>query len=183
MSEAFKSMPQEYQVIALPHLLALMDVPDKEEIIKAIKEASQQQTPEQVQQQIDQAVKDALQKAGNDLKMRELDLKYSPDRMMAEIQKLVSETVKNNVGSSFAAMQAGEKIAMVPQIAPIADIVMQQSGWREPTPGGEDPNFPQPQIAPPQPTETNGDTSPLTPMNPVSAFEGEQQGMDTLRAD
>lgn len=183
MSEAFKSMPQEYQVIALPHLLALMDVPDKEEIIKAIKEASQQQTPEQVQQQIDQAVKDALQKAGTDLKLRELDLKYSPDRMMAEIQKLVSETVKNNVGSSFAAMQAGEKIAMVPQIAPIADIVMQQSGWRQPTPGGDDPNFPQPQIAPPQPMPPQGDTSPLTPMNPESAFEGEQQGMDTLRAD
>jgi hypothetical protein len=183
MSEAFKSMPQEYQVIALPHLLALMDVPDKEEIIKAIKEASHQQTPEQVQQQIDQAVKDALQKAGTDLKMRELDLKYSPDRMMAEIQKLVSETVKNNVGSSFAAMQAGEKIALVPQIGPIADIVMQQSGWRQPTPGGDDPNFPQPQIAPPQPMLPQGDTSPLTPMNPESAFEGEQQGMDTLRAD
>jgi hypothetical protein len=183
MSEAFKSMPQEYQVIALPHLLALMDVPDKEEIIKAIKEASQQQTPEQVQQKIDQAVKDALQKSGLDLKSRELDLKYSPDKLMAEIQRLVSETVKNNVGSSFAAMQAAEKIAMVPQIAPIADIVMQQSGWREPTPGGQDPNFPQPQIAPPQPMAPNGDTSPLTPMNPESAFEGEQQGIETLRAD
>ena len=183
MSEAFKSMPQEYQVIALPHLLALMDVPDKEEIIKAIKEASQQQTPEQVQQQIDQAVKDALQKSGFDLKSRELELKYAPDRLMAEIQKLVSETVKNNVGSSFAAMQAAEKIAMVPQIAPIADVVMQQSGWREPTPGGQDPNFPQPQIAPPQPMPPQGDTSPLTPMNPESAFEGEQQGIDTLRAD
>jgi hypothetical protein len=27
MSEAFKSMPQEFQVVALPHLLQLMDVP------------------------------------------------------------------------------------------------------------------------------------------------------------
>lgn len=183
MSEAFKSMPQEYQVIALPHLLALMDVPDKEDIIKAIKEASQQQTPEQVQQQIDEAVKTALQNAGMDLKMRELDLKYSPERMMAEIQKLVSETVKNNVGSSFAAMQAGEKIAMVPQIAPIADVVMQQSGWRQPTPNGQDPNFPQPQGINLAPAPANGDTTPLTPMNPGSAFNGVQQGMDTLRAD
>jgi hypothetical protein len=31
MSEAFKSMPQEFQVVALPHLLQLMDVPDRDE--------------------------------------------------------------------------------------------------------------------------------------------------------
>lgn len=183
MSEAFKSMPQELQIVALPHLLALMDMPDKDEIINAIKQASKQQTPEQVQQAIDAAVKDALQKANTDLKMHELDLKYNPERMLAEIQKIVSDTVKNNVGSAYAAMQAGEKIAMVPQIAPIADIVMQQSGWRQPTPTGQDPNFPQPQGIQIAPTPALGDTTPTTPMNPQSAFDGEQQGVETLRAD
>lgn len=183
MSEVVKSLPDQYKAPVLPFMVSLMDVPFKRDVIEAIRAVDQQQTPEQVQQQIDQAVQAALQKSGAELKTKELDLKYSPERMMAEIQKMVSETVKNNVGSSFAAMQAGEKIAMVPQIAPIADVVMQQSGWRQPTPGGEDPNFPQPQGVQLPPFVPNGDTSPLTPMNPNSAFVGEQQGMDTVRAD
>ena len=84
MSEAFKSMPQEYQVIALPHLLALMDVPDKDDIIKAIQAAQGQETPEQIQSRIDKAVDEALMKAQHDLKSRELDLKYNPERERAE---------------------------------------------------------------------------------------------------
>ena len=38
------SMPQQYQVVALPYLLQLMDIPDKDEIITAIKDAQQNQT-------------------------------------------------------------------------------------------------------------------------------------------
>jgi precorrin-4 methylase len=76
---------------------------------------------------------------GIKLKLKELELKYAPDKMRAELDKLVSETVKNNVASAFAAMQAGEKIAMVPQIAPVADSVMATAGWRQPSPGGQDP--------------------------------------------
>ena len=118
--------------------------------------------------------------------MRELELKYNKDRVQAEVDKIVSETVKNNVSSSFASMQAGEKIAMVPQIAPIADVVMQTSGWRQPSPGGQDPNFPMPQNLQVNPSVAGGlpqDTSPLTPDNPDSPAIGVNQGMDTLRAD
>lgn len=185
MSEAFKSMPPEYQVIALPHLLSLMDVPNKDEIIEAIKNASQQQTPEQVQEQVDQAVADALQKSGYDLKARELDLKYSPDKLQAEIEKIVSETVKNGVQSAFASMQAGQVIAGMPQIAPIADVVMQGAGYRVPNPIGQDPNFPQPAIAPPMqpldaaiPVQTN--TSPQLPPVPQQATSA-MQGVETAR--
>lgn len=183
MTEAFKSLPQEYQIIALPHLLSLMDVPNKEEIIKAIQEAKQQQTPEQIQEKIDAAVKQALINAGNDLKSRELDLKYSPERMMAEMNKLVSETVKNGVQSAFAAMQAGQTIATMPQIAPIADVVMQGAGYRAPTPAGEDPNFPQPvgipaPAAPPMGVQQN--TSPQLPPVPQQA-DGAMNGIETAR--
>lgn len=184
MSEAFKSMPLQYQIVALPHLLALMDVPNRDEVIKAIQEAQDQATPEQIQARIDEAVKLALQQSDHALRGRELDLKYNPDKLLAEIDRMVSETVKNGVQSAFAAMQAAEKIAMVPQVAPIADVVMQKSGWREPTPQGQDPQFPQPAEMPvPQPelAPSQGDTSPLTPANPNSAFDGANHGMDTMR--
>ena len=134
-----------------------------------------------------------MKDAAYDLRQRELELKYDPEKMRAELDKTISEVVKNNVASAFAAMQAGEKIALVPAIAPVADVVMEKSGWRQPTPAGQDPNFiapPQPGIAPePMPVDgqgvmpMEGDTSPLTPQSPESPFVDANQGMDTLRTD
>jgi hypothetical protein len=183
MTEAFKSLPQEYQVVALPHLLSLLDVPNKEDIIKAVQEAKQQATPEQVEQQIADAVKQALTNSGNDLKARELELRYAPDRMAAEINKLVSETVKNGVQSAFAAMQAGQTIAQMPQIAPIADVVMQGAGYKAPSPGGDDPNFPQPVgVAPSSPMDVQQNTSPQLPPVPQQA-DGAMTGIETARTE
>lgn len=178
MSEAFKSMPQEYQIVALPHLLALMDVPNKEDIIKAIQEAKQQATPEQVQERIDQAVKDALQKAGHDLKSRELDMKA--ELQMAQISKLIAETVKTGVEAAFASMQAGQTIATMPQIAPIADVVMQGAGYQPPTPAGVDPNFPQPASIPVPPLDVQTNTSPQLPPVPQQS-ESPMTGIETAR--
>jgi hypothetical protein len=144
MSEAFKSMPPEYQAVALPHLLNLMDLPNKEEIIQAITEARGQESPEQIQERIDKAVKEALDHAQFELKNRELDLKYNPERERAEIRKLVSETVLNTIQAAFASMQAAGQIAMNPVIAPVADKIMEAGGYTPPNPAGVDPNFPTP---------------------------------------
>lgn len=180
MAEAFKAMPQQYQVVALPHLMALMDVPNREDIIKAIQEAKDQQSPEQVQARIDEAVKMALQQSDHALRARELDLKYSPEKLLAEIDKLVSETVKNGVQSAFSAMQAGQVIATIPQIAPVADSVMMSAGYRKPIPVGQDPNFPQPLgVAVPAPdVQTN--TSPALPPVPQQAASP-MHGIETAR--
>lgn len=179
MSEAFKAMPQEFQVVALPHLLALMDVPNRDELIEDIKAAQDQLTPEVVQQRIDEAVKLALQQSDHSLRSRELDLKYSPEKLMAEIQKMVAETVKVGVESSFSAMQAGAQLATMPAIAPVADAIMQGAGYQLPNPGGADPNFPVP-VAPVAPLPAGGpgaaavtpNTSPQLPPVPQSPMQG-----------
>lgn len=75
MSEAYKSMPENYQIVMLPYLLNLMDVPDKKAIIEAIKQAEAQQTPEQIQQMINDAVEKALLEANIELKREELRIK------------------------------------------------------------------------------------------------------------
>lgn len=147
MSEAFKAMPPQFQAVALPHLLSLMDVPNKDEIVKAIQAAQQQETPEQIQKRIDEAVQQALANNMRDLKTQELQLKYDPERTKAEIGKLVSETVKNTITSFYAAMQAGEVLTAVPAVAPVADNLMRAGGYEEPTPAGVAPGF----IAPQQP--------------------------------
>lgn len=184
MSEAFKSMPQETQLIALPHLLNLMDVPNKDEIIKAIQESRTHLTEEQVQARIEQALKDAM----HDLKSRELDLKYSPEKMRAEIGKVIAETVESGLRSAFSAMQGAQVVASMPQVAPVADVLMQNAGWRPPNPAGQDPNIPQPsQVVPMAPQAAfAGDTSPntpATPMEPESPAVGQNQGIETMRAD
>ena len=38
-------------------------------------------------------------------------------------------------------MQGGSQVAMMPQIAPIADQIMQGAGYQRPNPGGDNPNF------------------------------------------
>lgn len=182
MSEAFKSMPQHLQVVALPHLLTLMDVPDKEAIIEDVRRATQSATPEEIQERIDAAVEQALAKAQFALKNRELDLKYSPERIEAEIREMTAKAVKTGVEAAFSAIQTGTSIAMNPAVAPIADSVMMTAGYRQPRPVGEDPNFPQPAaaMAVPPGAVAPTNTSPTQP--PVPASPGSPgQGIETAR--
>jgi hypothetical protein len=196
LSEVIKALPEKYMTPALPHMLSLMDIPNKKKFIEDVKAVDMQQTPEEIQQQIEQAVQDALVKAANDIKLREIELKER--KADSEVKGLDAKAVQIGVNSAFAAMQAGEKIAMVPQIAPIADEIMKGAGYQLPTPGGVDPEFPTANNVVPsnasQPVVDNqeseyqagglpGDTSPLTPANPDSPAVGANQGIETLRAD
>lgn len=186
LSEVAKSMPPQFQAVVMPMMASLMDMPFKKQLVEALQQAGAQESPEQVEQRIQQAVQDALAKAGNELKARELDMK---ERLTeAQIRKVVADAVQSGIAGTFAAMQAGEKIAMNPLIAPIGDIVMKQAGWQAPDPVGQDPNIPAPEQAQmvQDPGGLPGDTDPLTPqapMQPQSPAIGAGQGIETLRAD
>jgi hypothetical protein len=140
MSEAVKSLPPQYQAAMLPSMVGLMDIPYKSDVMDAIKAAGAQESPEAIEQRIQQAAQDALQKSGVDVKMREVALKEK--RSDAEIEKLLAQAVQIGVQTAYSAMQAGVQVAQMPQIAPIADVVMQGAGYKRPSPGGDDPNFP-----------------------------------------
>jgi len=140
MSEAIKSLPAEYQAAALPFLVSLMDVPFKREVVAAIRAVGQGDSPEQIEARIKQAVDDALAKAGNDLKARELDIKER--KTDSEIKGLDAKTVQVLVQAVYSAMQAGGQVAQMPMIAPVADKVMEAAGYQKPNPAGVDPNFP-----------------------------------------
>lgn len=142
MSEAIKSLPAQYQAAAMPFLASLMDVPFKRDLVEALRAAGQQESPEQIERRIKQAVQDALGKAGNDLKARELDIKERVSE--AQIKDLMAKAVQTGVQAAFAAMQGGAQVAQMPMIAPIADAIMQGAGYQRPTPEGDDPNFPTP---------------------------------------
>lgn len=149
-SEAVKSLPAEMQVAAMPYMIALMDIPHKENFIEDIKAMQQQQTPEEIEKAQQEAIKDALAKAGNDIKLRELELK---ERIAdSDIKKIDAESVQIGVAAAYSAMQGGAQIAQMPQVAPIADEIMMSAGYQRPNPYGVDPNYPTANM-PAQPTE------------------------------
>ena len=142
MSEAVKSLPQEYQAAVLPFMVSLMDVPFKRDVVEAIRGVQEQETPEQIEQRIQQEVQRALKDAAYDLKQREVELKEH--KASSEIRGLDAKAVQIGVQAAYSAMQAGAQIAQMPMIAPIADEVMAGAGYQRPNPMGDDPNFPTP---------------------------------------
>lgn len=171
LSEAYKSMTPDYQQVALPYLLSMMDLPNKIDIIKAIQELKDRPSPE-------------LEKIKADNEFRERELTLKTELQAAQITDLKAKAVQTGVASAFAATQAGAQIAQMPTIAPVADAVLSMAGYQVPNPIGVDPNLPVPVGIPaPEGVVNQGDTSPMTPANPVSPFEGANQGMDTMRQD
>jgi hypothetical protein len=152
LSETIKSMPPQLQQATMPFLIDLMDLPRKKQVVEVLRKASEQQSPEQIREQ----VKAELQM---EVKMRELDLR---EREVAAREKLLAaQTVQTGVQASYSAMQAASQVAAIPQIAPVADVIMASAGYTRPNPMGDDPDFPQPVI--PQ-------TMPDVPQNTSPAF-------------
>ena len=170
MSEAFKAAPPEYQKIMMPHLFSLMDVPNKQDIVKAIKELGDgQQSEEQIQQRIDQAVQDALTKAMVDLKNRELDMKAP--LIVAQTKKTNAESVNKNVEAQFGAIQTAQTITAIPQTAPLADMLLQSDGFVDANGGTIMPNAPAPVVGAMPATE--GRPAELDPQQ-VQAIQRQQ---------
>ncbi len=174
-SEVFKAAPPEFQAVLFPQLLSLMDVPNRDDAIKAVREAMKNMTPEQIEARIQQEVQAALVKANVEIKAEEL--KQKAKLTEAQVKEITARAVKVGTEAAFAAMQAGQAIATMPAIAPIADVVMQGAGYKVPSPAGDDPNFPQPTGAPAPAMDVHENTSPQLPPVPASPMEG----VETLR--
>jgi len=174
LAEAFKALPPEYQPVVLPHLLALMDVPNRDEVIKAVQEIKDRPNPEMEKIKADNAFRD-----------KELLLKYNQEKVQAEINKIKAESVQTGVASAFSATQAAASIAQMPQISPVADAVLAMAGYQPSNPTGIDPNLPIPQAmsveqVPPVDVKTN--TSPQFPPVPQQA-DSPMRGIETARTN
>lgn len=171
LSEAVKSLPKELQTVVMPFMIDLMDLPRKDQIVQAIRQATAQADPEQLREQIKRELM-------FELKERELAIKESESE--AKIKKLMAEAVQTGVQAAFSAMQAGAQVAEMPQIAPIADVVMQGAGYKRPNPMGDDPNFPQPTVpaiaeqaqAAPEVRQNTSPTFPPVPDDGASPMQG-----------
>lgn len=176
LSEAIKALPAQAQQAALPFLIDLMDLPRKAQVVQALEQAAQTPDANALRAQVKQELM-------HDIKERELALKESLGQ--AQREKLRREAVQVGVQSAYSAMQAGAQVAQMPQIAPVADAVMQGAGYQKPQPAGQDPDFPVPQdalaaqeaqAAPP----VRQNTSPAFPPVPQQPGDG-LRGVETPR--
>ena len=186
LSEAIKSLPPQSQIVMMPFMVDLMDLPRKKEVVEALRDAEKQPDPEAIYE-------DAKKELMHELKSRELDIR---DRESLAREKLVAaQTVQTGVQASYSAMQAGAQVAQMPQIAPVADAIMQGAGYQKPSPGGDDPDFPTAEMVPPMPPQGPGplpgvqaNTSPAFPpvpddgASPMSGIETADVG-DNLQGD
>lgn len=177
LSEAIKSLPPQAQQVTMPFLIDLMDLPRKKEVVEALRKAEQVPDPEAIKEQ-------AKQELMYGLKEREIATKERESE--ARIEKLVKEAVQVGVQTAFSAMQAGVQVAQMPQIAPVADAVMQGAGYKKPNPGGDDPDFPTAEQVPAMPPKGPGpvpgvrqNTSPAFPPVPDQG-DSPMQGIETM---
>lgn len=167
LSEVVKSLPENVQIAVTPFLTNLMDIPNKRDVVEAIRVASQTPDEKAIQQRIDDAVKQALSEANIEARNRELDLRER--EVEANIELTKAKQVQTGVQSSFSAMQGAVQVAQMPQIAPIADVIMQGAGYERPDPMGDDPNF----VAPEQ-------AAAMNMRSPYIQGEGSQVGSEQI---
>ena len=116
-----------------------------------------------------------------------LDAKHPPEvvaamvkKMEAEAKNIAADQVKKGVEGGYSAMQAAQVVATMPQVAPIADQILQIAGYQPSNPVGVDPNIQAPAQAVAPAVDFPASTNPLSPASP---FIGQEAGIKTQAAD
>ena len=178
-TEVFKSTPTEFQRALFPQMLSLMDVPNKDEAVKAVRDAATQPTEDDIKQRIEQAVHDALMKSNADYKTQQLDLERQLNE--AKIDKMKAEAVATGTLSAYQAMEAANLIVAAPTLAPIGDEVLKGAGYQVPTPSGVNPGIENALPAGVQqaaPVALPASTHPNFPPHPASPALGAGAGIE-----
>lgn len=148
---------------------------------------------QKLQQQLSQKVDPQLVAA----QIAKIDAEIT--KIGADTQNTTADAVKKGVEAAFSAMQSAEVIAAVPQVAPIADALMQAAGYQAPA-SSDNPQFPTGAPAPGLTVQdiTNkrtgvgftpgGVTTSTTlevpqPAAPATPGIGERHGIETTRPD
>lgn len=98
-------------------------------------------------------------------------------KLEADVDKVKAESIETIVKAVYASMQAGQVVATMPQVAPVADEILAGAGYQDM--GGEDPNIPQPMGVEVPPPDINTNTSPMNPPVPGSPLNG----IETIQSD
>lgn len=159
----------------------LFDLPNKTLVLQRIRAVTGMTDPNETPTPEEDAQRQENQRKKDEADQLEMDrLREELNNLRAKTKQLEAAAVKAGTETSYAAMQGAQVIATMPQVAPIADEIMKGAGYRDPNPGGDDPNFPVPPVAQQPQVDFPTNTSPMLP---VTAGVGEMSGIETMRPD
>lgn len=159
----------------------LFDLPNKTLVLQRIRAVTGMTDPNETPTPEEDAQRQENQRKKDEADQLEMDrLREELNNLRAKTKQLEAAAVKAGTETSYAAMQGAQVIATMPQVAPIADEIMKGAGYRDPNPGGDDPNFPVPPAAQQPQIDFPTNTSPMLP---ATAGMGEMAGIETMRPD
>jgi len=150
------------------------DFPNKDELVKRIREISGQrdpdaeETPEEQQANAEMAAQKQHQtEMAMRAEMANLALLEGKVAQLGkQVEKLDAESMMKRVEAMFVALQAGQTIAVTPGIAPVADELLRGSGYSDQR--GQTPDIPSAQIP---------------NSNIQQGLDGAEQGINTIAND
>ena len=127
-----QKMPPEIALNMLDLVIDSSDMPGREELVARIRKLNGQtdpnseQTPEDANNQ--QAIQQR-QQAQQALEQQKAELEI--ELLKAQVKRTNAEAIGKNVDSAYAAMEAGQIAAAMPEVAPLGDGILQSSGWQD----------------------------------------------------
>ncbi|MGC3944607.1 MAG: hypothetical protein QM762_08820 [Chryseolinea sp.] len=155
------------------------DISNREEIVNRIRAFNGQKDPSRKPTPEEQAAM-AKQQAINDQKQQiQLGtMQATLDKLQAEVKAMDSQRLLRTVEALYSALQAGQIVAQVPGVAPVADTIAKGAGFQDQA--GDNPQIPGPPAGA-VPAAGPAQTAPNLAM--PSAGAGELQGIETPAAD
>lgn len=193
LTDALSGLPDDVRVLAVPTILELTDAPDREELAEEVRKRSgigPKLTEEQQAAQDQQAQAQAAKIAALQERVAVASAEFAEARVSKEnasTGKIDAERIAKMIESMYSAMQSGQVVASMPQVAPIADALLDEAGFPQasvPRPdnvavpsqvGGQPVNM--------QPGAEQAPEEQLQPQQPQSPAIGQQHGIETMRND
>jgi len=183
VSEVAKSLPPQMQALLVPAMVMLTDMPDKEDTAEAIRKLAgiTPKMTDEEQAAADEA-KAKAQEVISELERRTAEanvklLENKVAQLEQQNRKIGAERLVKMVEALYSAMQAGQIVATVPQVAPIADELLKGAGYDDQD-GGDLPQIDNGMQA------QSGDVQAVSALpQPESPVEGAQAGIETMEND
>lgn len=160
-----QKMPPQVGMVMLDLVVENMDIVNRDELVKRIRQITGQKDPDQTEPtQEDMAQQQAAQQQQQiqqEMVMTQLaEAKAKAAKIAAEAERIKRQTIGDNVTSMKSALEAATGVATLPQIAPVADSILAESGWPEAqqlpaaAPANPTPTPTPTELTQPQPGET-----------------------------
>ena len=185
LADAVNGLPPDVKALAAPSMLQLTDAPNKDELADQIRrkigigpkltDEQQQAADEQAQQEAAEVA--ALQKRLAMANAELAEVKVANEKAKAE--KTDAERLAKMIEAMYSAMQAGQIVATIPQVAPVADELLASAGY-------QDAVVPQPKRPVAQPINEQQQTNQPQPQpqpQPPSPAIGLNRGIETVGND